>query len=117
MSSSVLAELQAMLARLGQLGGEDEPVGDAERVDRIAVLERVKAAAAGAQTAEIVRFGVSQVESQQRADVDPRRVGRGIADQVALACRISPTAGSQRLAVARALWFSLSLSSELSLLL
>lgn len=103
----VVAELAAMLARLGRLQADDDEVSDSERVDRIALLEQLKAAAAGAQVAEIVQFGLSQVRSQQRADVHPRRIGRGIADQVALACRISSSAGSQRLALARALWFDL----------
>jgi hypothetical protein len=39
--------------------------------------------------------------------VHPKAIGRGVADQVALACRISPFAGSRRLGVARALWFDL----------
>jgi hypothetical protein len=39
--------------------------------------------------------------------VDPDAVGRGIADQIPLAGKISPSAGSHRLAVARALWFDL----------
>ncbi|MGH7750794.1 MAG: DUF222 domain-containing protein, partial [Candidatus Dormibacteria bacterium] len=80
---------------------------DAARIDRIAVLEQVKAAAVAAQHTEIVAFARSQVEThltQARAGgLDPRAVGRGIADQIALACRISPYHGSRRLGVARAL--------------
>jgi hypothetical protein len=36
-----------------------------------------------------------------------RRSAEAIADQIALACKLSPVAGSRRLAVARALWFDL----------
>ena len=41
------------------------------------------------------------------AGVHPKKLGRGIADQIALACRISPSEASRRLGVARALWFDL----------
>lgn len=105
--TSPIEQLQLILAALMRLGEGDTEVGDAERIDRIALLEQVKAAAAGAQAAEVVQFGLSQVEAQQRADVHPRLIGRGIADQVALACQLSPTGGSQRLTLARALWFDL----------
>jgi hypothetical protein len=99
-----LTEGLAVLTSWNEFASE---VSDAERVDRIRLLEQIKAAAAGAQAAEIVQFATSQVEEQRRQDVHPRQMGRGIADQVALACKISPTAGSQRLSVARALWFDL----------
>jgi hypothetical protein len=52
----------------------------------------------------MVGFARSQVAAQRRAVLaDPRAVGRGIADQLALACRVSPSEGSRRLGVARAL--------------
>jgi hypothetical protein len=62
---------------------------------------------AAAQNAEMVAFARDQVE-QHLAHVDadgldPAAVGRGIADQIALACRISPHFGSRRLTTARAL--------------
>ena len=59
------------------------------------------------QAAEMVRFAQSQVAEQLAAEVHPRRIGQGIADQIALACRVSPWEGSRRLGVARALWFDL----------
>ena len=52
---------------------------------------------AALQAAESVRFAESQVEQQLAAGVHPRVIGRGIADQIALACRVSPTRGSRRL--------------------
>ncbi|MDF2748820.1 MAG: hypothetical protein K0S98_3108 [Propionibacteriaceae bacterium] len=78
-----------------------------ERIDRIARLEQLKAAVGALQAAESVRFAESQVEQQLAAGVHPRVVGRGIADQIALACQVSPTEGSRRLGIARALWFDL----------
>ena len=120
----VAEELAALLARLGELtdsaaataaapkvGGTSD---DVARIDQIALLERIQAAAAAIQAALMVRFARSQVFAQQRAVLaDPRKVGRGIADQIALACRISPTEGSRRLGVARALHTDLPATSHL----
>ena len=41
------------------------------------------------------------------ADVHPDKIGRGIADQLGLACHISGFEAARRLGVARALWFDL----------
>jgi hypothetical protein len=82
-------------------------VADADRIDRIGRLERLRAATAALQAAESVRFAQSQAAAQMAAEVHPKAIGRGIADQIALACRLSPSAGSRRLGVARALWFDL----------
>jgi hypothetical protein len=82
-------------------------ISDAVRIDRIARLEKIKAAAAALQMAESVRFAQSQADAQLAADVHPDRIGRGIADQLGLACRMSGFAAARRLRVARALWFEL----------
>lgn len=97
--------LAGVLDRLGRQIGPSLAAGsadDAARIDRIALLEQIKAAAAALQAAETVAFAWSQVAAQRRADLDPARVGRGIADQLALACRVSPAEGSRRLGLARA---------------
>lgn len=82
-------------------------VSDAARVDRIARLEKIKAAAAALQMAESVRFAQLQAEAQLAANVHPDRIGRGIADQLGLACHVSGFEAARRLGVARALWFDL----------
>ncbi len=97
----VTARLTDTLAWIGDMVAGAEPVDDALRIDRIALAERLKAALDALQAVEIVDFARSQVAEQQRLDVDPARVGRGIADQVALACKVTPTEGSRRLHVAR----------------
>jgi hypothetical protein len=51
-------------------------VSDAARIDRIARLEKIKAAAAALQMAESVRFAQSQAEAQLAADVHPDKIGR-----------------------------------------
>jgi hypothetical protein len=95
----ILAELRAAMDDCSE-------VADAERIDRISALERLEGLRL-LQLAECVRFGQSQVAEQLAADVHPRAIGRGVADQIALACRISPFSGSRRLGVARALWCDL----------
>src|SRR5829696_672789 len=92
----MLAELAAAVAGCAELRDVGE-VTDRERIDRIGRLEQLKAAVGALQAAESVRFAESQVEQQIAAEVHPRAVGRGIADQIALACQVSPTEGSRRL--------------------
>jgi hypothetical protein len=82
-------------------------VPDAVRIDRVARLEKIKAAAAALQMAESVRFAQSQAEAQMNADVHPDKIGRGIADQLGLACHVSGFEAARRLERARALWFEL----------
>jgi hypothetical protein len=102
----VLGCLAKGVAACGSRGNAGD-VPDAVRIDRIARLEKIKAAAAALQAAESVRFGQSQAEAQLAADVHPDRIGRGIADQLGLACKVSGFEAARRLRIARALWFDL----------
>jgi uncharacterized protein DUF222 len=106
-SDAVVARLDDLLAELAEMVADGSPVSDADRIDRLDRLERARAAIAAVQAAEMVRFAQSQVAQQLAADVHPKRIGQGTADQIALACRVSPWEGSRRLGVARALWFDL----------
>ena len=106
-SDPVVARLDDLLGELAAFVTDHRPVADADRIDQLDRLERIRAVVAAVQTAEMVRFAQSQTAQQLAADVHPKRIGRGIADQIALACRISPCEGSRRLGVARALWFGL----------
>jgi hypothetical protein len=103
----LVARLDGLLAELGAAVADCTPAGDAARIDRIARLEKLRAVTAALQAAECVRFAQSQVAEQLAAKVHPEAIGRGIADQIALACKLSPFTGSRRLSVARALWFDL----------
>jgi hypothetical protein len=67
------------------------------------LLERLRAVTAALQAAESVKFARSQVAEQLAADVQPNAIGRGIAEQIALACRISPVMAARRLDMAREL--------------
>ena len=99
--------LDGLAEGVAECAGDGLVVSDAARVDRIARLEKIKAAAAALQMAESVRFAQSQAEQQLAADVHPDKIGRGIADQLGLACHISGFEAARRLGVARALWFDL----------
>jgi Domain of unknown function (DUF222) len=106
-ADGLVARLEEMLAELGDAAADDRPAPDSARIDRIAGLEKLRAVTAALQAADSVRFAQSQVAEQLAADVHPSKIGRGIAKQIGLACRISPVTAAQRLNTARALWFEL----------
>lgn len=94
------AELEAFVSRLAAI---DRDVDDADRVDQIAALERVKGAAAAAQARVSMDFDASQREVQAAEGVPARQRGAGVGAQIALARRDSPVRGSRLLGLARAL--------------
>ncbi len=108
---AVSEELAAVLARLGELADTDAAVplagGGVELIERIAVLEKVRAAVAAAQHTAMVAFGRVQVEEQsaliEAGRLDPRKLGAGIADQIALSAHVSSWQGFRRLTIARTL--------------
>ncbi len=85
------------------LAGLEDAVGDAERVDQLRALEELKSAAAAAQARVTVAFDRSQRADQEAAGLPARRVGAGVAAQVALARRDSPVKGARHLGLAHAL--------------
>ena len=93
----ILDELEAVVTGSRRCPDRsDSPAGEAAR-----------AATAALQVAESVRFAQSQVAEQLAADVHPDKIGRGIVEQIGLACRISLVIAARRLNTARALWFEL----------
>ncbi|HYJ67171.1 MAG TPA: DUF222 domain-containing protein [Nocardioidaceae bacterium] len=76
---------------------------DAERIARITALDAIKAAAAAAQAREISDFERSQLAEQRARGVPFRQQGRGIAEQIALARKVSPATGAGQLTFATAL--------------
>jgi hypothetical protein len=106
-TNGLVLRLDEMLAELAEAVADNSPTSDADRIDRIARLEKLRAVSAALQAAESVRFAQSQVAEQLTADVHPSKIGRGIAEQIGLACRISPVTAARRLNTARALWFEL----------
>jgi hypothetical protein len=102
---ALLGELTSMTT--DALGGVDDESSEADLVDQIAVLERLRAAVVAVQAATVVRFARARVERELALDVHPRDVGRGVAEEIGLACRVSPTVAARRLGSARAWWFDL----------
>src|SRR4051794_38961896 len=98
LSSRVLRDWLRELA--GPLDGQAD---DAERLELVGLLEAVKAGCAARQAREAVAFDESQREQQRAAGLPAAQVGRGVAEQVALARRGSPTQGSRHLGLAKAL--------------
>jgi hypothetical protein len=88
---AVVARLDVILEELAAVVGDGTAVSDAARIDRMARLEKLRAVTAAVQAAESVRFARSQVAEQLAAEVHPDAIGRGIAEQIGLACRISPS--------------------------
>lgn len=98
------AELRAWLARLAApVEGSDGSSDDGGMLDEVALLEQLKGACAARQARVTVAFDASQRRGQREAGVPRAQVGRGVAEQVALARRESPTRGSRHLGLAKAL--------------
>ena len=76
---------------------------DAERIDRVAVLDRVMAAASAAQMSLTCEFATSQIAAQAAQGVPEARRGRGVAEQIAYARKISPATAARQLTTAQAL--------------
>lgn len=95
-----VGELEVLLERLG---GDEDGLSDADRIDLIAGLERLKGAAAAAQARLTVSFDASQRQAQAAHGVPASKQSRGIAAQVALARKDSPHRGSRHVGLARAL--------------
>ncbi|MCQ1953024.1 HNH endonuclease signature motif containing protein [Arthrobacter sp. zg-Y238] len=80
--------------------GEPE---DRELIDRIRALEELKAAASAAQARAAAVFDASQRRKQAEAGVLREDLGRGVASQIALARRESPSRGGRLLGFAKVL--------------
>ena len=95
--SAVLAE---WVERVGVIGTGGS---DAELIDQIAQLERLKSACAAAQAALSVAFVASRTAGLTEKEIKDERVHRSIAAQVALARRDSPFRGGRHVGLAKAL--------------
>lgn len=79
----------------------------AVQIDLIAALESAKASLSAVQARAEVAFRAAQLEEQRRLGVPRKDLGRGIADQLALARRITPKQASDQLTFHRVLVESL----------
>jgi hypothetical protein len=100
-------DLSALIFKLGFL---TPAADDAERVDRLDLLERIKSACAGAQALETAEFRESQLTETEPARRAAAAEGRRVPDpessigaQVGLARRESPNLGRGKVRLALAL--------------
>jgi hypothetical protein len=106
------AALTLMLAQLGEatadaLGGVDDEASEADLVDQIGLLERLRGAVAACQAAAMVRLARTRVARETALRHRPGTIGRGLAEEIGLACHLSPSVAARRLGAARALWSDL----------
>jgi hypothetical protein len=92
-------DLEGFLRALPSL---DREVSEAERVDQIGLLERVKGARAAAQARVTVDLHGARVAAEAAAGVPAAERARGLGSEVALARREGPYRGSRHLGLARA---------------
>ena len=86
---------------------------DFDKITQLEKIESLDSVLAAARARVMVDFDRSQRDEQGQQGVRSRQRGRGIADQIALARRISPTKASRDLAFARALRDDLPATQEL----
>jgi hypothetical protein len=85
------------------LAGPPPGASESELVDWISRLEEVKCAAEAVQAQAAVRLEEAVRARQVEAGVPARRLGEGVASQVALARRVSPEKGAKLLGLAKIL--------------
>ncbi|MGH3424646.1 MAG: DUF222 domain-containing protein [Nocardioidaceae bacterium] len=100
---AVVEELTDLVGALGGLARSAPSGSDAERIDRIAALDKISSACAAARLSETATFAASQRAAQEDAGVPARRLGRGIGDQIGYARKLSPVAGSKQVTLAQTL--------------
>ena len=85
------------------LAGPPPGVSESELVDWIARLEEIKCTAEAVQAEAAVRLDEAVRARQAEAGVPARKLGEGVASQVALARRVSPEKGAKLLGLAKIL--------------
>jgi len=95
-----VAGITAFTAALSALA---PAVTEAENVERITALEALKNVCAAVQARETVAFDAARRDAEAARGVPVAQRGRGVASEVALARRLSPSQGSRCLGLARAL--------------
>ena len=92
-----LRDVMAVLAALPAAGGE------VEAIDRISLLESIKASCAAGQAADTLRLQELRSAAEAERGVPVERRCRGLSAEVALARRVSGNAGGRHLGFARAM--------------
>ena len=100
LSTPSITEIETFVKRLAV---DATGLDDAERIDRIGVLESLRCASEAAQSEVVADFVVSQRQAAADRGVPVARRDRGLGAQVALARRVSPSRGLQDVALAMVL--------------
>jgi Domain of unknown function (DUF222) len=87
--------------------GIDQDADEAALIERISDLERVKAAAAAGQARAAAALDERRRADEAAAGVPRRQRGRGVASEIALARRDSPSRGGRHLGFAKALVYEM----------
>ncbi|WP_406035540.1 DUF222 domain-containing protein [Nocardioides sp. NBC_00163] len=85
------------------LAGPPSGASESELVDWISRLEEIKCTAEAVQAEAAVRLDEAVRARQSEAGVPARRLGEGVASQIALARRVSPEKGAKLLGLAKIL--------------
>ncbi|GAA1460461.1 HNH endonuclease signature motif containing protein [Williamsia maris] len=93
----------ALQSFLRSLADQPSAESEAEAIERIALLESIKAGCAAAQARDTMRFEELRIEAETGSGVPAARRGRGMASEIALARKVSGAQGSRHLGFARAL--------------
>ncbi len=93
----------ALQSFLRSLAEQAPAESEAEAIERISLLESIKAGCAAAQARDTMRFEELRVEAEAGSGVPAARRGRGMASEIALARKVSGAQGSHHLGFARAL--------------
>ena len=100
-SAPPLDDLRDALCRLAAHDGAG--LTEAELVDHLAVMERLKSGLAAAQARLTITLAAERAAAEAAAGVSAEHRCRGLAAEIALARRESPVRGGQHLGLARAL--------------
>ncbi len=126
----LIRQADALLAPLPRLTATDAGVRESGRTDDgahvdgalhdedalvtcVEVAERIAAVASSAQRRASVAYRASRIAAQRAAGVAARDLGRGVAEEIALARRITPTAASNQIALGRVIVESLPCTESL----
>lgn len=88
---------------IGSLSTMDVATDQGEAIERIRVLEELKAACAAAQARESDALYIMRCDAEAQDGVPVRERGRGVSAEIALARRDAPSRGGQHLGLARTL--------------
>ncbi len=95
--------MQALVEAMAGLAILEPAADDAGLIEQVAWLERLAAAAAGAQLQLMTEFADSQVAKRKGMDFEQRSCATGVKEQLAMARNVSPSQAARDLVLGKAL--------------